>query len=242
MSKIEVFYILNHSHTDIGFTDHQDLVFRQHAAFIDQALDLCEKTADYPEEAQYRWTCEVTGTTERYLESAASAQAGALHEVAPVRAARRRRHAVQLHASVGSGTDVPEPAAHSSSSGTVGPRSQHRDAVRRKRHCLALRRSVAGHGDRLPLHVDQPGARRGPQAVPDGVLVGGTESTTAARLERLPLSVWSQRPQTWRLALRRTRGRRLREKIGVDGELPVSTSCFSSRLTPCGWTMARPIS
>ena len=74
MSKIEVFYILNHSHTDIGFTDHQDLVFRQHAAFIDQALDLCERTADYPEEAQYRWTCEVTGTTERYLESATSAQ------------------------------------------------------------------------------------------------------------------------------------------------------------------------
>ena len=74
MSKIEVFYILNHSHTDIGFTDHQDLVFRQHAAFIDQALDLCERTADYPEEAQYRWTCEVTGTTERYLNNAASSQ------------------------------------------------------------------------------------------------------------------------------------------------------------------------
>ncbi len=74
MSKIEVFYILNHSHTDIGFTDHQDLVFRQHAAFIDQALDLCERTVDYPQEAQYRWTCEVTGTTERYLENAASAQ------------------------------------------------------------------------------------------------------------------------------------------------------------------------
>jgi alpha-mannosidase len=74
VSKIEVFYILNHSHTDIGFTDHQDLVFRQHGSFIDQALDLCERTADYPEEAQYRWTCEVTGTTERYLENATSAQ------------------------------------------------------------------------------------------------------------------------------------------------------------------------
>ena len=74
MSKIEVFYILNHSHTDIGFTDHQDPVFRQHAAFVDQALDLCERTADYPQEAQYRWTCEVTGTTERYLESAGRAQ------------------------------------------------------------------------------------------------------------------------------------------------------------------------
>ena len=31
MGNIEVFYILNHSHTDIGFTNNQDLVFRQHA-------------------------------------------------------------------------------------------------------------------------------------------------------------------------------------------------------------------
>ncbi len=68
---ISTFYILNHSHTDIGFTDHQDLVFRQHGEFIDQAVQLCEQTANYPPEAQYRWTCEVTGMTERYLESAA---------------------------------------------------------------------------------------------------------------------------------------------------------------------------
>ena len=74
MGEIEVFYILNHSHTDIGFTDHQELVFRQHADFIDQAIELCERTSDYPPEAQYRWTCEVTGTTERYLESAGQAK------------------------------------------------------------------------------------------------------------------------------------------------------------------------
>ena len=74
MPQIETFYILNHSHTDIGFTDYQDLVFRQHAEFIDQAIDLCERTADYPQEAQYRWTCEVTGTTERYLETAGPAK------------------------------------------------------------------------------------------------------------------------------------------------------------------------
>ncbi len=74
MGKIDVFYILNHSHTDIGFTDHQDLVFHQHAEFIDQAIDLCERTQDYPQEAQYRWTCEVTGTTERYLQKAGPGQ------------------------------------------------------------------------------------------------------------------------------------------------------------------------
>ena len=35
--------------------------FRQHAEFIDQALDLIEATDDYPDEAHYRWTCEITG-------------------------------------------------------------------------------------------------------------------------------------------------------------------------------------
>ncbi len=74
MGTVTTFYVLNHSHTDIGFTDHQDLVFRQHGEFIDQAVELCERTAGYPPEAQYRWTCEVTGTTERYLESATPSQ------------------------------------------------------------------------------------------------------------------------------------------------------------------------
>ncbi len=64
---IETLYVANHTHTDIGFTDHQDVCFRQHAEFVDQAMDVIEATADYPEEARFRWTCEVTGPLERYL-------------------------------------------------------------------------------------------------------------------------------------------------------------------------------
>src|SRR6185437_2024799 len=74
MGRIRTLYIVNHSHTDIGFTDYQEVCFRQHAEFIDQALDLIEATAHYPEEARYRWVCEVTGTLERYLRHASSAQ------------------------------------------------------------------------------------------------------------------------------------------------------------------------
>jgi alpha-mannosidase len=74
MPPIQTLYLVNHSHTDIGFTDYQDLCFRQHREFIDQALDLIEATRDYPEEARYRWTCEVTGITEKYLQQATSAQ------------------------------------------------------------------------------------------------------------------------------------------------------------------------
>jgi alpha-mannosidase len=67
---IENVYVVNHSHTDIGYTDFQDICFEQHGEFVRQALDLIEATADYPEEARYRWTCEVTGTLLRWLRRA----------------------------------------------------------------------------------------------------------------------------------------------------------------------------
>jgi alpha-mannosidase len=74
MPKIETLYVTNHSHTDIGFTDHQDLCFRQHSEFIDEAMDLIEATSELPREARYRWTCEVTGMTERYLAQSGEGQ------------------------------------------------------------------------------------------------------------------------------------------------------------------------
>lgn len=74
MAKIKTLYIVNHSHTDIGFTDFQDVVLRQHMEFIDRAIDLCEETGSYPKEAQAKWVCEVTGITERYLNSRPSRQ------------------------------------------------------------------------------------------------------------------------------------------------------------------------
>ena len=68
MPKIKRIYLTSHTHTDIGYTDHQDTVFRQHLGFIDDAIELGEATADYPAEARYKWTCEVTAFVERYFE------------------------------------------------------------------------------------------------------------------------------------------------------------------------------
>ena len=73
MKRIETIYLINKSHTDIGFTDYQDICFRQHAEFIDQALDLIEETQDYPTEARFRWVCEATGPLMRYLDAASDA-------------------------------------------------------------------------------------------------------------------------------------------------------------------------
>lgn len=72
MRKIKTLYFINHSHTDIGFTDYQSVCLRQHMEFIDHALDLCEQTIHYPKEARSKWVCEVTGVTEMYLKHASS--------------------------------------------------------------------------------------------------------------------------------------------------------------------------
>ena len=74
MPAIETLYVVNHSHTDIGFTDHQDVCLRQHREYVDQALALIEATADRPEESRYRWTVEVTGPLLPWLRDASPAQ------------------------------------------------------------------------------------------------------------------------------------------------------------------------
>ncbi|MBN9314959.1 MAG: hypothetical protein J0I99_04415 [Devosia sp.] len=58
----EILFV-HHSHTDIGYTHPQPVVMELHRRFIDEALDIAERTADYPDDAKFRWTCEVTGGT-----------------------------------------------------------------------------------------------------------------------------------------------------------------------------------
>lgn len=70
MSKIETIYLMNKSHTDIGFTDYQDICFRQHVEFIDQAIDVIDETQDYPDGSKFRWVCEATAPLMRFLDTA----------------------------------------------------------------------------------------------------------------------------------------------------------------------------
>lgn len=62
-------YIYPHSHVDIGYTNTQENVEFIHKRNLDVAMDLAEKTADYPEDARFRWNPEVTWPIERYLNS-----------------------------------------------------------------------------------------------------------------------------------------------------------------------------
>ena len=98
MPKIKRIYLISNTHTDIGYTDHQDTVFRQHLGFIDRAIELGEATADYPEEARYKWTCEVTSFVERYFQQRPAKPDRPLPGIAPARPDGGRRHAISLDA------------------------------------------------------------------------------------------------------------------------------------------------
>ena len=62
MTIKEILFV-HHSHTDIGYTHPQPVVMELHRRFIDEALDIAEHTANYPDDSRFRWTCEVTGIT-----------------------------------------------------------------------------------------------------------------------------------------------------------------------------------
>ncbi len=62
-------HLVQHSHTDIGYTRSQTEILAEHLRFIDYALDYCDQTDHYPDEAKFRWTCEAGWTVREYLKS-----------------------------------------------------------------------------------------------------------------------------------------------------------------------------
>ena len=52
-------YILMHSHNDIGYTDIQPNIAKKQAHNVVRALELIEKTKDYPAGARFKWNLEV---------------------------------------------------------------------------------------------------------------------------------------------------------------------------------------
>ncbi len=65
---------VQHSHTDIGYTRSQTEILTEHLRFIDYALDYCDLTDTYPDEAKFRWTCEASWAVDEYLRSRPTSQ------------------------------------------------------------------------------------------------------------------------------------------------------------------------
>ncbi len=65
---------LPHSHQDIGYTHRQMDVMHLQWRNLERAIDLAERTKDYPEGARYRWNTEATWSLMGYLEAYAGTE------------------------------------------------------------------------------------------------------------------------------------------------------------------------
>lgn len=59
-------HLVHHSHLDIGYTDPQGTVLGEHVGFLDSCLDLVRATADWPEDARFRWAVESLWSFEQW--------------------------------------------------------------------------------------------------------------------------------------------------------------------------------
>ncbi len=68
------YYVLMHSHCDIGYTDIQPHIADKQAHNVIQALALIEKTKDYPPGAQFKWNTEGFWQVEQFYKIATAEQ------------------------------------------------------------------------------------------------------------------------------------------------------------------------
>jgi len=69
VQKRELF-LLPHSHVDIGYSDLQVVVEKNHWKYFEQAIELAQKTEGYPPGARFKWNVEVLWAAQTYLSQA----------------------------------------------------------------------------------------------------------------------------------------------------------------------------
>lgn len=74
MPSVEEIHLVHHTHTDIGYTHDQPIVWDLQRRFIDEALELVERDADKDTPDAFRWTIEATGPLLHWLRSASDIQ------------------------------------------------------------------------------------------------------------------------------------------------------------------------
>jgi hypothetical protein len=72
--KLRTVYLLQHTHTDIGYTKPQTEILAEHIRYIDYAVEYCELTENYPDDAKFRWTCEAAWAVKEYILNRPKAQ------------------------------------------------------------------------------------------------------------------------------------------------------------------------
>jgi len=69
---LDTIYVIHHTHTDVGFTNDQPIFWEMQYRFIDEALRLIDRYADYPPESRFRWTIETIAGLDAWLKTASS--------------------------------------------------------------------------------------------------------------------------------------------------------------------------
>lgn len=70
MPEVTTIQLVHHSHTDIGHTHDQPVVWDLQRRFIDAAIDLAYRDVDKDSPDAFRWTMETTGPLLKWLETA----------------------------------------------------------------------------------------------------------------------------------------------------------------------------
>lgn len=70
MSRIKEIWCMPHSHLDIGYTHPQPMLLELQVDYLEQALELCDRTRDYPEGARFCWTVEANYILKKWLQTA----------------------------------------------------------------------------------------------------------------------------------------------------------------------------
>lgn len=68
--RARTFYVISHSHDDVGYSDLQSVVFKAHNAYMRQVMALIRKTRGYPPQARFRWSEESLWVVENFLDQA----------------------------------------------------------------------------------------------------------------------------------------------------------------------------
>lgn len=72
--KLKTLYLIHHSHTDIGFTLDQPILWEMQRRFIDTAIDACERYAETEADHAFKWTVETLGPLKYWLEHSSARQ------------------------------------------------------------------------------------------------------------------------------------------------------------------------
>ena len=62
-------HLIQHTHTDIGYTRPQTEILAEHLRYIDYAIEFCELTENYPDDARFRWVCEASWAVREYFQN-----------------------------------------------------------------------------------------------------------------------------------------------------------------------------